>query len=103
MEQLTELYFELGIKHADIVKLLNDKHGYSIRWKKILNASLKWEGFLKESVTTEPLRTELLRGHGMLLLNSFARERKTIQKIYIFSHLDLLRAPYYNNRLLQRN
>ena len=30
MDQLIELYFELGIKYANIVLLLNDKHDYEI-------------------------------------------------------------------------
>ena len=35
MDQLIELYFELGFKYADIVSLLNDKHGYEISESKL--------------------------------------------------------------------
>ena len=30
MDQLIQLYFELGITYPDIVLLFNDKHGYVI-------------------------------------------------------------------------
>ena len=50
MDQLIEFYFELSIKYADIVLLLNDKHAYEISESKIKRI-LEWQDSLKESIT----------------------------------------------------